>query len=110
MVEPLFMRFIIDRVLMNASLDTASRLRRLQLAGGAFLSVIVLASLVQVFKDYRQRVLNVKVMLALRHSLFDRLVHLPLPKLWDRKTAAILLRPPGAVVTLKGLRQRGVVP
>src|SRR3989442_16006557 len=28
MIEPLFMRFIIDRVLLNAGLDTASRLRR----------------------------------------------------------------------------------
>jgi ATP-binding cassette subfamily B protein/subfamily B ATP-binding cassette protein MsbA len=32
MVEPLFMRFIIDKILLNASLDAASRLRRLQLA------------------------------------------------------------------------------
>src|SRR5260221_12387130 len=45
MVEPLFMRFIVDKVLLNGSLDTAARMRRLQLAGAAFPSVIVLASL-----------------------------------------------------------------
>jgi ATP-binding cassette, subfamily B, bacterial len=109
MIEPLFMRFIIDKVLLNASLDSATRLRRLQLAGGAFLSVIVLASLIQVLKDYRQRVLNVKVMLSLRRSLFDRLLHLPLPKLWDMKTGGILSRLTGDVDTTTGLMQMAVV-
>ena len=33
MIEPLFMRFIIDRVLLNTELDTAARLTRLHLAG-----------------------------------------------------------------------------
>src|SRR5688572_5475732 len=45
MIEPLFMRYIIDRVLLNTSLDTATRLSRLNTAGFAFLSVILLASL-----------------------------------------------------------------
>jgi ABC-type bacteriocin/lantibiotic exporter with double-glycine peptidase domain len=36
MAEPLFMRFIIDRVLLNAEHDAAARLRSLQLAGGSF--------------------------------------------------------------------------
>ena len=43
-------------------------------------------------KDYRQRLLNVRVMLSLRRSLFERLVHLPLPRLWDMKTGGILSR------------------
>src|SRR5512145_1627745 len=55
MIEPLFMRFIIDRVLLNTSLDTATRLTRLNMAGFAFLSVIILASLVGIMRDYRQR-------------------------------------------------------
>lgn len=33
MVEPLFMRFIIDRVLLKSDLDPVSRLSRLNLAG-----------------------------------------------------------------------------
>jgi ATP-binding cassette subfamily B protein len=40
MIEPLFMRFIIDRVLLNTALDTASRLVRLNAAGGLYLGVI----------------------------------------------------------------------
>jgi ATP-binding cassette subfamily B protein/subfamily B ATP-binding cassette protein MsbA len=48
--------------------------------------VIVLSSLVTMLRDYRQRVLNTRVMLTLRRSLFDRFLHLPLPRLWDMKT------------------------
>ena len=66
MVEPLFMRFIIDKVLLNAGLDTASRLSRLHLAGALFVGVIVLSRLIEVLKDYRQRLVNVRVMLSLR--------------------------------------------
>jgi ATP-binding cassette subfamily B protein len=109
MVEPLFMRYIIDKVLLNASLDTASRLQRLHVAGGAFLTVIVVSSLVTVLKDYRQRILNVKFMLSLRRALFDRLLHLPLPKLWDMKTGGILSRLTGDVDTTTGLMQMAVV-
>ena len=102
MIEPLFMRFIIDRVLLNTALDTAARLARLHRAGLVFLGVIFASSLVGVLKDYRQRLLNVRVMLSLRRSLFDRLLHLPLPKLWDMKTGGILSRLTGDVDTTTG--------
>src|SRR6185436_19636302 len=55
MIEPLFMRFIIDRVLLNTGLDAASRLNRIHLAGAVFLTVILLANLIGALKDYRQR-------------------------------------------------------
>jgi ATP-binding cassette subfamily B protein len=109
MIQPLFMRYIIDKVLLNRALDNPARLRLLQLAGGAFLAAIVLSSMVGVFKDYRQRILNVKVMLSLRQSLFDRLLHLPLPRLWDMKTGGILSRLTGDVDTTTGLMQMAVV-
>src|SRR2546426_384069 len=109
MIEPLFMRFIIDRVLLNAGLDTASRLGRLQLAGAAFLAVIVLSNLVDALRDYRQRLLNVRVMMSLRRSLFERLLHLPLSKLWDMKTGGILSRLTGDVETTTGLLQMALV-
>ncbi len=109
MIEPLFMRFIIDRVLLNTGLDTASRLARLQLAGAAFLLVIILSNVISAVKDYRQRLLNVHVMLALRRALFDRLLHLPLPKVWDMKTGGILSRLTGDVDTTTGLLQMAIV-
>jgi ATP-binding cassette, subfamily B, bacterial len=109
MVEPLFMRFIIDRVLLNATLDAPSRLSQLHLAGGAFLAVILISNLLNSFRDYRQRLLNVRVMLSLRRSLFDRLLHLPLPRLWEMKTGGILSRLTGDVDTTTGLLQMAVV-
>src|SRR2546428_8871458 len=53
MVEPLFMRFIIDHVLLNEQLASAARLAHLHLAGGIFVGVIVLSKLIGVVKDYR---------------------------------------------------------
>jgi len=109
MIEPLFMRFIIDRVLLNPALDTAARLTQLNLAGFIFLAVVLLASFVGMLRDYRQRLLNTKVMLSLRRSLFDRLLHLPLPRLWDMKTGGILSRLTGDIDTTTGLLQGAIV-
>src|SRR5437773_3635787 len=109
MVEPLFMRFIIDRVLLKTGLDTATRLARLQLAGAAFVAVVVLANVIDALRDYRQRLLNVRVMMSLRRSLFERLLHLPLPRLWDMKTGGILSRLSGDVETTTGLLQMAIV-
>jgi ATP-binding cassette, subfamily B, bacterial len=108
MIEPLFMRFIIDRVLLNERLDSATRLSHLHLAGTAFVTVILLSNATRVFKDYRQKLLNAHVMLTLRRTLFDRLLHLPLPKLWDMKTGGILSRLTGDVETTSGLLQMAV--
>jgi ATP-binding cassette subfamily B protein/subfamily B ATP-binding cassette protein MsbA len=109
MIEPLFMRFVVDRVLLAQGVDLAARLDRLHLAGAAFLGVVVLAALLNVAKDYRQRLLNVRVMLTLRRALYDRLLHLPLPKLWDMKTGGILSRISGDVDTTTGLLQMAIV-
>ena len=109
MIEPLFMRYIVDRVLLNTSLDSATRLTRLNLAGAAFVGVIVLSKLINVLKDYRQRILNVKVMLSLRRSLYDRLLNLPLPKLWEMKTGGILSRLTGDIETTTGFLQMAIV-
>jgi ATP-binding cassette, subfamily B, bacterial len=109
MVEPLFMRYIIDKVLLNAALNAVSRLSRLHLAGAAFLAVILGSGLIGALKDYRQRLLNVRVILTLRRSLFQRLLHLPLPKLWEMKTGGILSRLTGDVETTTGLLQMAIV-
>lgn len=109
LVEPLFMRHIIDRVLLNPALDAPGRLTRLNLVGATFLAVIILSNLLQLLKDYRQKLLNVRVMLSLRRALFNRFLHLPLPKLWDMKTGGILSRLTGDVETTTGLLQMAVI-
>jgi ATP-binding cassette subfamily B protein/subfamily B ATP-binding cassette protein MsbA len=109
MIEPLFMRFIVDRVLLDADADSASRLWLLNLAGATFLTVVVVAKTAGVLKDYRLKLLNARVVLALRRALYDRFLNLPLPRLWDMKTGGILSRLTGDVDTTAGLLQMGVV-
>jgi ATP-binding cassette subfamily B protein/subfamily B ATP-binding cassette protein MsbA len=109
MIEPLFMRFIIDRVLLNSELESAKRLVWLHTAGALFVGVVVLSQAIGVLKDYRQRLLNTRVMLSLRRALFERLLHLPLSKLWDMKTGGILSRLTGDVDTTTGLLQMAIV-
>ena len=109
MIEPLFMRFIIDRVLLATGLDLASRMARLQIAGATFLAVVIASNLVDAWRDYCQRLLNVRVILTLRRALFSRFLHLPLPRLWDMKTGGILSRLTGDVETTTGLLQMAVV-
>ena len=110
MVEPLFMRFIIDRVLLNTELDLdVAAVPASTSRAWPFVAVVILSNLIRVLKDYRQRLLNTQVMLTLRRSLFDRLLHLPLPKLWDMKTGGILSRLTGDVDTTTGLMQMAVI-
>ena len=109
MIEPLFIRFIIDRVLLNETLGPDARLSRLHTAGAAFIVVVVAAALINAFREYRQRILNVRVMLSLRRSLFERFLHLPLPKLWDMKTGGILSRLTGDIDTTTGLLQMALI-
>ena len=109
MIEPLFMRFMVDKVLLNKALDTAARFARLNLTGTAFLTLIVGSNLLNAFKENRQRLLNTRLMLALRRTLFQRMLHLPLAKLHDMKTGGILSRLTGDVDTTTGFLQMAIV-
>jgi ATP-binding cassette subfamily B protein/subfamily B ATP-binding cassette protein MsbA len=109
MVEPLFMRHIVDRVLLNPGLDTASRLSRLNAAGALFLGLVLVSNCLNALREYRQKMLNTRVMLSLRRALFDRLLGLPLPTLWDMKTGGILSRLTGDVDTTTGLMQMAII-
>ena len=109
MVEPLFMRHIIDRVLLNTNLDDAGRLSELHKIGIVFLIVVISSNLVGAVREYRQHLLNTRVVLSLRRSLFDRMLHLPLSKLYEMKTGGILSRLTGDVETTTGLLQLAII-
>jgi ATP-binding cassette subfamily B protein/subfamily B ATP-binding cassette protein MsbA len=109
MIEPLFMRFIVDRVLLVGGLETSRRIWLLNLAGAAFLTVITVSAALNLTRDYRQRLVNTRVMLSLRHSLFERLVHLPLARLHDMKTGGVLSRLTGDIDSTTGLLQLAIV-
>src|SRR5512133_1201118 len=63
MVEPLFMRYIVDRVLLNRNLDPAGRLPLLNAAGALFLALVIASNLLNALREYRQKLLNTRVML-----------------------------------------------
>jgi ATP-binding cassette subfamily B protein/subfamily B ATP-binding cassette protein MsbA len=103
------MRFITDRVLLDTATATPDRLRLLNLAGGLFLAVITVSAGLNIARDYRQRLVNTRVMLSLRRSLFERLLRLPLSTLWDMKTGGILSRLSGDIDSTTGLLQMAIV-
>lgn len=107
-IEPLFMRFIVDKVLL-AEIPRPERLFRLNVAGGLFLTLVIASAGITVAKDYTQRILNVRVILSLRRAIFDRFLHLPLSKLWDMKTGGLLSRLSGDVETTSGLLQMAII-
>ena len=109
MVEPLFMRHIVDQVLLAPGLSRPARVARLNAAGALFLAVVVATQLLSALKDHRQRLLTLRVMLALRKALYDQLLHLPLPRLWEKKTGGLLSRLTGDVDTTTGLLQLAIV-
>jgi ATP-binding cassette subfamily B protein/subfamily B ATP-binding cassette protein MsbA len=81
----------------------------LNLAGGTFLAVIALSAALGMLRDYRQRLVNTRVMLSLRRSLFSRLLHLPLATLHDMKTGGILSRLTGDIDSTTGLLQMAIL-
>jgi ATP-binding cassette subfamily B protein/subfamily B ATP-binding cassette protein MsbA len=107
-VEPLFLRYIVDKVLLSSA-AAADKLWRLNVAGAAFLGLVVFSALVTVGKDYTQKILNVRVILSLRRAIFDRFMHLPLPTLWNMKTGGLLSRLSGDVETTSGLLQMAII-
>lgn len=109
MTHPLFLRYVLDQVLLPAENSPEKKLRLLRLAGSIFLGIILVGQLLSVFKDYRTRQLNVRVVLSLRRTLFERIIRLPLGKLTDMKTGGIISRLTGDVNMTSGLLQLGLI-
>lgn len=109
MAQPLFMRYIIDQVLLSETLSDTARMQLLHFTGFAFLGVILLARLIDSFKNYYQRILNVRVLMSLRHALFRRMMGLPLNHLTDMKTGGIISRLSGDINLTTGLMQLAII-
>jgi ATP-binding cassette, subfamily B, bacterial len=108
-LPPLFMRYVVDHVLLAEDLPSAARLSKLHLVGFVFLAVILGRGLVDSFRNYRMQQLNARVMLSLRRMFYERLLFLPLQKLSDMKTGGIISRLSGDVDTTSGLLQMSVI-
>lgn len=109
MAQPLFMRHIIDNVLLDDGLTTAERMSALHLVGASFLAVILLSRLLEATRNYQQRILNVRVLMSLRRALFKRMLDLPLNQLTDMKTGGIISRLSGDIDLTTGLMQLAII-
>lgn len=104
-LPPLFMRYVVDHVLLAQNMDLAARLKTLHAVGFVFLTVLVGGRLLDSLRSYRLQLLNSRVVLSLRRTLYQRLLHLPLQKLSEMKTGGIISRLSGDVETTSGLLQ-----
>jgi ATP-binding cassette subfamily B protein/subfamily B ATP-binding cassette protein MsbA len=109
LVMPLFMRYVVNSVLLDPHLVRTTRLTRFHIAGATFLSLSIVLNLLAVSREYRLRLLNLRVALTLRRLLFTRLLHLPLPTLWTMKAGGIITRLTGDVDTTVGLLQWAMI-
>ncbi|WP_442481868.1 ABC transporter ATP-binding protein [Aeoliella sp. SH292] len=109
MLQPLFMRYIIDDVLLAEGIDQGAKLRLLNIAGASFLGIILLARLLDSTKNVYQRILNVRVLMSLRKALFERMLGLPLNDLTDMKTGGIISRLSGDIDLTTGLMQLAII-
>jgi ATP-binding cassette subfamily B protein len=108
-LPPLFMRYVVDHVLLAQDLAAEARLNSLHMVGLLFLAVIIGARLLDSYRNYRLHQLNARVVLSLRRTLFERLLFLPLHKLSDMKTGGIISRLSGDVDTTSGMLQLALI-
>ncbi len=109
LVQPLFYREIVDGILLKSELDDATRFRQLHTLGIVALAIVILSQGLGILKNYRQYLLNVKVILNLRRNLFDRMIRLPLENLATMKTGGIISRLTDDVNTTTGLFEMAIV-
>ncbi|MEZ6093041.1 MAG: ABC transporter ATP-binding protein [Pirellulaceae bacterium] len=109
LLQPLFFRHIIDKILLNGSLDASGKLMRLNLIGAISIGIVFVSQALGIWKNYDQHLLNNKVILYLRRSLFDRMLRLPLEKLSEMKTGGIIARLTDDVNTTTGLFEMAIV-
>jgi ATP-binding cassette, subfamily B, bacterial len=109
LVQPLFYREIVDGILLQLELDSASKFRQLHTLGIIALVIVIVSQVLGIFKNYHQYLLNVKVILNLRRKLFDRMIRLPLENLSVMKTGGIISRLTDDVNTTTGLFEMAIV-
>jgi len=97
MLEPLFMRHIVDGILSNHNLSREVLFDRLTATAALYLAVVVVSSLIGAAKDFRLQLLSARTMAKLRRQLYRRLLRLPLERLSEMKTGGILHRLSGDV-------------
>ena len=108
-LQPLFGRYIIDQILLNDDKSTAEKVTSLNITGAMFLVLVATIHCLGMTRSWFQRLLNQRVILTLRRSLFDRLLKLPLDDLAEMKVGGIISRLTDDISKTMGLMQMAVI-
>ncbi len=108
-LQPLFGRYIIDQILLDESKTTAEKVTALNITGALFLMLVASIHCLGMTRSWFQRLLNQRVILTLRRSLFDRLLKLPLDSLAEMKVGGIISRLTDDISKTMGLMQMAVI-
>lgn len=107
-IQPLLVRYIFDDVLLTEQ-ETVQKIWHLNVVGLIFLGLVIFTRIIGIIRSWNQRLLNERVILTLRRSLFDRLLRLPLEKLSDMKVGGIISRLTDDINKTTGLMQMAVI-
>jgi len=108
-LQPLFGRYIIDQILLDETKTTAQKVTSLNITGAMFLTLVASIHCLGMTRSWFQRLLNQRVILTLRRSLFDRLLKLPLDSLAEMKVGGIISRLTDDISKTMGLMQMAVI-
>ena len=108
-LQPLFGRYIIDQILLNRELSRSQQLTALNTTGTLFLILVASIHMLGMSRSWFTRLLNQRVILTLRKSLFGRLLQLPLDQLADMKVGGIISRLTDDISKTMGLLQMAVI-
>ena len=108
-LQPLFGRYIIDQILLNEDLSRSQQLTALNTTGTLFLILVASIHMLGMSRSWFTRLLNQRVILTLRKSLFGRLLQLPLDQLADMKVGGIISRLTDDISKTMGLLQMAVI-
>ena len=109
LLQPLFGRYIIDQILLNDEITNEEKFTTLNIVGTMFLVLVGSIHLLGMTRSWFTRLLNQRVILTLRRSLFERLLKLPLDQLADMKVGGIISRITDDISKTMGLLQMAVI-
>ncbi len=109
LVQPLFYRYIVDRIVLTPDVLLAERLDLLGLTVGLLAALMILAQGLEAFRSFRMVVLNSKIMVHIRRSLFHKMVRLPLKELMDMKVGGAISRLSSDVNAIGDLVQMAII-
>lgn len=109
LIWPLVSRYLIDRVVLRASLPLPEKLRQLALISAGIGALFVVNSLFDLWRSFRSQLLDSRFSSALRARLFRRVLRLPLADINELKTGGVISRLSNDVDQTTGLLQTALL-